>query len=431
MLAFFGLSTNAQNKKHHLLPLPNNSIKQNHTSSSRDINTLLYRAGKEEHSSWDATANAWLFWDTVLNKYNSFGNIILKLAYDYTLLNNNKTVYVYNGNGNETSDTSMYWDGTAWVLNHLNSYIYDVNGNLTEQYAYYNWNNGTNLWNHGSNRLFTYDVNNNLTELINQDWNGSSWDNIGKFVYTWSGGQLTVETSQTWNGTWANVNKYEYAYVNGKVNERTGYSWNGSTWKNETKHINMVWHQWYGILSEYSSLTSYIYQVPDGPLWKDTIKGNFTYDSFGNQTDYLEQSKPATTYVTTYEQKDILQYNANNNIIEDIEQHWDNTTSTLINYYKTVYSQYQIFTGLNELAKGDNMIVYPDPNDGKFHVSSLLDVSKVEVYNVVGECVWSSTSSFGAGTDGLVDISDQAKGIYFVMITGENKNVVSKKMIVQ
>jgi Secretion system C-terminal sorting domain len=52
----------------------------------------------------------------------------------------------------------------------------------------------------------------------------------------------------------------------------------------------------------------------------------------------------------------------------------------------------------------------------------------IKVMNVLGECVLTSLPLRG-GLEGLLDLSSLSRGIYFVRIEDENKNVVNKKII--
>ena len=289
--------------------------------TNRNINSTLFKPCIKIESNWDTTANIWNFQDSVRYTYNSSGNITSELFYYVGITNPNKKIYVYNGNGKETSDTSLYWDGSAYVINQLTTFTYDTYGNLTEQLYYSNWNG--NNWGNGYKDNYTYDVNNNQTQDFSRYWDGSVWFDSYKADYTWVSGQMTEEIDQNWDGTiWIFSSKYDFTYSSGQMNSITAYTWNGSGWENEEKYVNVVWYQWDGWFSDNSLLTSLTQQVPNGNLWKDTILISFTYDAFGNQTDYMEQFFTST--ITNYEQKDIYQYNGDNTITEDIGQNWIN-----------------------------------------------------------------------------------------------------------
>jgi hypothetical protein len=89
-----------------------------------------------------------------------------------------------------------------------------------------------------------------------------------------------------------------------------------------------------------------------------------------------------------------------------------------------------IYVGFKEPKNWSESNIYPNPSYGIFTISSthskLLNCS---IYNVIGERVFSQQSN---PTNQLnIDLSAQAKGIYFVETTDENWNVSNTKIIIQ
>jgi N-acetylneuraminic acid mutarotase len=81
-------------------------------------------------------------------------------------------------------------------------------------------------------------------------------------------------------------------------------------------------------------------------------------------------------------------------------------------------------TDLNESLK---IILYPNPTTNKFTIrTELLDWNFV-IYNLAGESVYTSTTTT---TTTEVDLSKEAKGIYFIKLQKENE-VFTHKLIVQ
>lgn len=65
--------------------------------------------------------------------------------------------------------------------------------------------------------------------------------------------------------------------------------------------------------------------------------------------------------------------------------------------------------------------LYPNPTNGILNINSKLTINKVEVYNVLGKKVYSSTSE-------TVDLSEQLNGIYFLKIYTDSE-IISKKVL--
>ncbi len=77
--------------------------------------------------------------------------------------------------------------------------------------------------------------------------------------------------------------------------------------------------------------------------------------------------------------------------------------------------------------------VYPNPSDGKFTIGSKQlaagSQTAIEVYNVMGEKIYSAPLLKGGDGGGLIDLSSQPDGIYFVRVKTE-QGIVSRKVVV-
>ena len=72
--------------------------------------------------------------------------------------------------------------------------------------------------------------------------------------------------------------------------------------------------------------------------------------------------------------------------------------------------------------------IFPNPNNGKFVVSQYSNLNtQIFVTNILGEVIF-ATQSTSDKTE--IDLSKQAKGIYFVTVHSQNK-VESKKIIIE
>lgn len=86
--------------------------------------------------------------------------------------------------------------------------------------------------------------------------------------------------------------------------------------------------------------------------------------------------------------------------------------------------------GIEENIFTQGIYIYPNPSNGMFTLKSTdLKLQNCSIYNVLGECVFSQNSNLSNQIN--IDLSAQAKGIYFVQMTNENRSVTTKKIIVQ
>ncbi len=93
-------------------------------------------------------------------------------------------------------------------------------------------------------------------------------------------------------------------------------------------------------------------------------------------------------------------------------------------------TQHNLVTGVQDLNPAvASVLVYPNPSDGKFSVAITnyeLGITNVEVYNILGEIVYSSSS---VGHSQLsIDISNMPAGVYSLKIT-TGKGVQYQKLV--
>jgi hypothetical protein len=88
-------------------------------------------------------------------------------------------------------------------------------------------------------------------------------------------------------------------------------------------------------------------------------------------------------------------------------------------------------TGLEDLSVSENFVVSPNPNQGNFSLifeSSVQQTKLVEVVNTMGEMVYSNPVASNT-TRMDINLSQLAKGLYFVYVIGESGRKVQKLMI--
>jgi subtilisin-like proprotein convertase family protein len=100
----------------------------------------------------------------------------------------------------------------------------------------------------------------------------------------------------------------------------------------------------------------------------------------------------------------------------------------------TIVVNYAVCTGINALANNVNVNVYPNPNNGQFTLNvNTTDVNElsIRVVNIQGQEVYNRNNFKNLNTvNEQIDLSNNANGIYFVIVTTD-KGIVTHKMIVQ
>ena len=85
--------------------------------------------------------------------------------------------------------------------------------------------------------------------------------------------------------------------------------------------------------------------------------------------------------------------------------------------------------GIDEPISISDISVYPNPSSGKFTLQSAIGIYEIEIYNVLGERIY-TTTNLSQSSSNEIDLSYAPKGIYFVKIY-DGSRVYNKKVVVQ
>ena len=83
--------------------------------------------------------------------------------------------------------------------------------------------------------------------------------------------------------------------------------------------------------------------------------------------------------------------------------------------------------GISEATNNLGLSIYPNPNKGVFTLNIKAENVVVEIMNTQGQVVLTKNN---VNTNEQIDLSNNAKGIYFVTVTS-NETVTTQKVIVQ
>jgi hypothetical protein len=116
---------------------------------------------------------------------------------------------------------------------------------------------------------------------------------------------------------------------------------------------------------------------------------------------------------------------------------WSNTNNSTNCNNGTIKLDFQVFEktcvplGTNEeQAKENNIFLSPSPAINQFTIYGLKGTnSEIEMYNILGDMIFSQKPKAGSQRQITVDISNLPGGIYFVRIAGENEHAVRKVVI--
>jgi uncharacterized repeat protein (TIGR03803 family) len=88
-------------------------------------------------------------------------------------------------------------------------------------------------------------------------------------------------------------------------------------------------------------------------------------------------------------------------------------------------------TGIQNINNTSDIKIYPNPNSGSFTItlSGTTDKSTVEVYNTMGQEIYTGALDLGSNT---IELNSKANGVYLYRVVSENGNLVGQgKLVVQ
>ena len=106
--------------------------------------------------------------------------------------------------------------------------------------------------------------------------------------------------------------------------------------------------------------------------------------------------------------------------------HFKNVTDTSNHFSQRFYGIATPFAGINDVTQGANVQLYPNPVNDKLWISTNNLLSKLEVYNMTGENIFSVNTP--NSNNFSIDMSNFQTGTYFVRAIDINGKVINKKI---
>ncbi len=351
-------------------------------------------------------------------------------------VNSSLNEFTYNTNGNNTSDTYLYWnpDIELYEKEARQELSYN-NGTLTEQ-VYFEWNPGVPTWEPAMKWTYSYDGAGNMTLAYNYYYEEPDWLLVGKDVRTYDGnGNLITSTSSWWDESgseWINNGMEEHTYnSSGSISVSIYSTWDffNEEWVNEYKDEYAYNGSDQLIMGVY-----YSWNVGN-EQWINDYKEDFNYDSNMNLVIVLEQEWNGAQWVNSY--KTEITYN-NDYTIDELILPWifyDESEQLLMHMplvfteseylggtyvlsYRSLYNFSEVnITGVPaiEISK---MGIYPQPANGDvtFNWETNNSTFNLAVYDMNGRLLLSKQIENNVPV--LMD--HLTSGIYFYRLSGNN-----------
>jgi|GEM_PF-6590113 len=267
----------------------------------------------------------WEHFGRELNTYNSDDQLEVSYFEDYLPLTGEwqsatKMEVTYNSDGNVTEElTFSFVNQSEWVNNNRRTYTYNAQGNVQMQVAEI-WNSADE-WQGLVRFIYSYTgTTDDVAEILVESWNGTTWVNSRKRVYT-NNASGTVEevVISLWDaGTAAFVpeEKWNYTYdVEDNPQTEIVQTWQGGQWVNSTQSLyvydtediltEIVTERWNTQDETYVNDTKTIYYLnPDGTMhqfvnevwnvtaseWIGDYQATFYYEALGLESTGLPQA---------------------------------------------------------------------------------------------------------------------------------------------
>lgn len=348
-------------------------------------------------------------------------------------VSSNKTTFTYDNDNNFTEEVELYWDSSTskWIKSYESKYVYNDDNRVISE-TYENYDATGNIDGEQYKTINTYNSSGDLTQILNQKFANSNWVDEGKFELSYTDNRLSSALGYEWNGaTWFfgdDSSRITLTYnANGKVSISKSDSWDVDKWVDSDRTV-------------YTYDTNDRIILEDGQTWNGVnwvtdYKSEYTYDANGNsviEKDYylddnvlIEGDEETITFDTTklmsnyahpFKDKTGIDFifSANGIVNKILDR-------SSINY-KTTYNYNESTANLNDFSL-INFAVYPNPATSVLNIdNSNFSIKNVEVYNLLGKKMLTSTSN-------KVNVENLVNGIYLLKVQDDKGNMATKRFV--
>jgi hypothetical protein len=402
------------------------AISINLTSQNKALNDPHKRLTKEKlnlvnHSSFKLPGE--LIYFSPLDGWAQT-EMITQLWDNNNWLNMAKTNFFYDANGLMTNDMNYSWNGSAWEDNTRTAYTYNAN-NLLETDLTEEWDG--NAWVETYRSTYTYNGQGKMLTWLSEANTGGVWENISLYTYTYTGDILTELLTQNWDGsTWVNSFRSTYEYnTQGLVSIETHQMWLVGAWMNMSRSIETY--------NQNNLVEISLDQSWDGGSWVDNRRYSYTYDGNNKLISALQENYDSGNW----ENSGLVLYtydgDGNNSevLMQDwVSGNWENMFRMLMSYQWTTDVE-----TINPIASEYRLMNnYPNP----FNPSTTIEFSisqpgfvSLKVYDILGkEIATLVNEGVPAGSHNVefrMQNLELSSGIYFYQLKAGNY-VETKKM---
>ncbi len=362
---------------------------------------------------------------------------------------------IYTNTALEDVTITQVFESGTWVNMQKNVDTRDNQGYPTGN-QFYSWQNGDWALQFGDRYVTTYDGSNNLVGVESQSWDGitQSWETYSNTLASYEGNLRTqlIFQEPSMDGTLEDLIRIELAYQAGSTEADTAllFLFQGGNWLLQSRFLIDRWINYNNFETfepvsyteqEYldGSFVDVYRQVRndldnggyfdlgedfDGAAWVLSSRFTVLIDDKGNLLEEKSESYIKSELFIDFATLFTYTYDANNNILERIQQFYDLNTNEYQFINRSVFGAYLDVTGV-ELIGEESFAIFPNPTDGLLNLSSNQQVEQIRIFDLHGRMVKQELSN-----GRQMNVSDLDAGLYFIQTT-INKQLVSTRFVKQ
>ena len=440
------LQVGAQNKSEYFTRIKNQTNQR-----SRSANEFLPTVEKQfvwnpEFSIWDSVS---------IRNYVYFESNLDTVNIGDPVNNEYLSREIYSNTALEDVIITQAFESGSWVNMQKNVDTRDNQGYSTGN-QFYSWQNGGWVLQFGERYVTTYDGSNNLVGVESQSWDGNtqSWLTYTNTLASYEGNLRTqlIFQEPSMDGTLEDFIKIELAYQAGSTEADTALLFlsQGGNWLLQSRFLIDRWINYNNFETfepvsyteqEYldGSFVDVYRQVRndldnggyfdlgedfDGTAWVLSSRFTVLIDDKGNLLEEKSETYIDGETFIDFATLFTYTYDANNNILERIQQFYDINTNEYQFINRSVFGAYLDVTGI-ELIGEESFAIFPNPTDGLLNLSSNQQVEQIRIFDLHGRMVKQELSN-----GRQMNVSDLDAGLYFIQAT-INKQLVSTRFVKQ
>lgn len=419
--------------------------------SARSINTFLPTVEKQfiwnaEFSSWDSIA---------IRNYVYFESNLDTVNIGDPVTNELNSREIYTRTPLEDAVITQFFINSSWENMQKTITTRDNQGYETGT-QYFIWENGNWVLQFGDRILTNYDGSGRLVGAESQGWDNveQTWLTYSNTIAVYEGDLLVQLNFQepSADGTLEDILYASLAYQDGSTEADTATIF--MSLAGEFMPVSRL------IVSRWVDFEDLVYLEPvsyteqeyldgnfvdvyrqvrsdldnggytdlgedfNGVDWDLSYRFNLLIDDNGNtieeKSEYYSDGELFIDYANLF----TYTYDANNNMMERIQQFYDINTNEYLFNNRSVFGPYLDVTGI-ESASNESFVLFPNPTDAFLNLPSSARIEEVKIFDAHGRIV-KQEASIG----NQIDVSDLNAGFY-ILQANLNNRLISTRFVKQ